>query len=142
MITAETPSDTSVAHAAPSMPMPSVYMKIGSSTMFRPAPSTKTYIARFASPSLRRIALATFTKNIIMLPAKMIRAYATASSVVSEAPTRTKISLARRKNGTEKPTASSTIIMIVWIATLSAPRFVLSPDPAGYGSPATDPKPV
>ncbi|MBA7715343.1 hypothetical protein ES703_124384 [subsurface metagenome] len=66
--------DKMVAQAAPATPSPNVYMKIGSSTILIPAPNDIANIALFTLPSLRSIAFAMFTKNMIRVPANIILA--------------------------------------------------------------------
>ena len=51
---------TIVARDAPAEPKPNVYMNIGSSVAFKMTVAITTYIARFMSPSPRRIPLQPF----------------------------------------------------------------------------------
>ena len=60
IIIAEIAELTIVASDAPAEPKPNVYMNIGSRLAFRMTVATTTYIARFMSPSPRRIPLHPF----------------------------------------------------------------------------------
>ncbi len=72
----------SVAYAAPSSHISSQNIKIGSRIPFTILAIKRRYIARFASPWARKIALSPIASDITGIPNNTIRKYELASSSV------------------------------------------------------------
>ncbi|OPX71041.1 MAG: hypothetical protein A4E38_01238 [Methanoregulaceae archaeon PtaB.Bin108] len=85
------------------------------------ADATIAYIARFASPSARRMEYPILTMKRSTIPLKMIRAYSAASGAVGPAPNRTAIGSASRMRGSVTASPSPPDSNRPWIAALFAP---------------------
>ena len=93
-----TEEESTVATAAPLMPIFNVYMNIGAITMFSRLVMAMAYVALFISPSALRILDPTKLKRIAKDPMNKICAYSVASVNTEAAPIKYKMSFKNKSS--------------------------------------------